>query len=177
MRRLLTSALFTILAVAGGACGHGGSNSSAAASLPRPAPELQGTAHNGVAVKVRTPTGNGMLVYFYPKDDTPGCTKEACALRDAWSKYETAGIQVVGVSTDSDESHRAFAEKHKLPFPLIADEDKAWAQAFGVSTTFGMAKRMSFLIDSAGNIRKVYENVDPAVHANEVLQDARTLLP
>jgi peroxiredoxin Q/BCP len=140
-----------------------------------PVPALKKVAHDGTEIDLTSLQGKPMLVYFYPKDDTPGCTKEACAFRDVWSRYEEAGVRLVGVSADSNESHREFAEEHKLPFPLIADEDLAWASAFGVDTTLGMTNRDSFLIGADGKVAKVYRGVDPGVHADEVLADAKAL--
>jgi thioredoxin-dependent peroxiredoxin len=140
-----------------------------------PAPALRTVAHDGTEIDLTSLQGKQMLVYFYPKDDTPGCTKEACAFRDVWNRYEEAGVRLVGVSSDSDESHRAFAKEHRLPFPLIADEEHAWASAFGVDTTLGMTSRDSFLIGADGKVAKVYRGVDPGVHADEVLADAKAL--
>ncbi|MBP7683239.1 MAG: peroxiredoxin [Deltaproteobacteria bacterium] len=113
--------------------------------------------------------GRPLVLYFYPRDGTPGCTREACAFRDAWGRYGAAGVQVVGVSTDSVESHAAFAREHELPFPLLADVDGALAEAFGVGTRLGMASRVTFLIDAEGIIRGLIEDVDPGVHAADVL--------
>jgi peroxiredoxin Q/BCP len=138
------------------------------------APELSATAHDGTQIALRS-LGKPAVVYFYPKDDTPGCTKEACAFRDIWTEYEQAGVLVIGVSTDDDASHREFASKHELTFPLIADTDKTWATAFGVEVTGGYAKRVSFLLDAAGKVAAVYPGVDPGVHAREVLDDATKL--
>ena len=122
------------------------------------------------------------LVYFYPKDDTPGCTKEACAIRDVWAEFESAGLKVIGVSKDSEKSHDKFREKYSLPFPLIADTEMELAKAFGV---FGEKKfmgrvydgvhRMSFLIDADGVILKAYPKVKPVEHAAEVLKDLAEL--
>ena len=139
------------------------------------APALRKVAHDGTEIDLQKLEGKPMLVYFYPKDSTPGCTKEACAFRDVWKRYEEAGVRVVGVSADGDESHRAFAKEHQLPFPLIADEDLVWANAFGVDTTLGMTNRDSFLIAPDGKVAKVYRGVDPGVHAEEVLADAKAL--
>ncbi|MEM6289788.1 MAG: peroxiredoxin [Myxococcota bacterium] len=139
------------------------------------APSVSATAHDGTTVDLMSLGGQPTLVYFYPKDGTPGCTAEACAFRDVWTKYEAAGILVVGVSSDSDASHREFAEEHALPFPLIADEDGRWAEAFGVGAKLGMTNRDSFLIGPDGTIAKVYPGVDPGVHADEVLRDAAAL--
>ncbi|WP_269525829.1 thioredoxin-dependent thiol peroxidase [Coraliomargarita parva] len=122
------------------------------------------------------------LIYFYPKDDTPGCTREACAIRDIWSEFEAAGLQVVGVSKDSMASHTKFQTKHRLPFPLISDEDFTLAKAFGV---FGEKKfmgkiydgvhRMSFLVAADGTILKTYPKVKPDAHAKEVIEDLSLL--
>lgn len=139
-----------------------------------PAPALETTAHDGTALNLRS-LGKPAVVYFYPADDTPGCTKEACAFRDIWSEYEAAGVMVIGVSTQDNESHEAFASKHKLPFPLVADTEKTWAKGFGVSVNGGYAKRVSFLLDGAGVVAKVYPGVDPGVHAREVLDAAASL--
>lgn len=137
-------------------------------------PALLRVDQNGQVVSLRgaPPT----LLYFYPKDGTPGCTKEACAFRDAWEHYSAAGLRVVGVSTDSDERHREFAKEHQLPFSLIADPEHAWSDAFGVGRFLGtLDERVSFLIDAEGRVKKVYEDVDPGVHAKEVLADAKKL--
>jgi peroxiredoxin Q/BCP len=136
------------------------------------APSLTATAHDGSAVTVGPEQDGPLIVYFYPKDETPGCTKEACAFRDAWARYESAGVGVVGVSADSNESHREFAQAHDLPFPLVADEDGTWARAFGVSTFGGMTARVSFLVSADGRVAKVYPDVDPGTHASAVLKDA-----
>lgn len=137
-------------------------------------PALQATAHDGTALDLRA-LGKPAVVYFYPADDTPGCTAEACAFRDIWTEYESAGVLVIGVSTQDLDSKRAFAEKHELPFPLVADTDESWAKAFGVTVRGGYAERVSFLLDSKGNVAKVYPGVDPGVHAREVLADAAGL--
>lgn len=137
-------------------------------------PALEATAHDGTALELRA-LGKPAVIYFYPADDTPGCTAEACAFRDIWSEYASAGVLVVGVSTQDLESKRAFAEKHELPFPLVADTDERWAKAFGVTVNGGYAKRVSFLLDSSGKVAKVYPGVDPGVHARQVLDDAAGL--
>lgn len=136
------------------------------------APTLEAIDHRGE--RVRVPSEGPLLVFFYPKDGTPGCTREACALRDAWAAYERRGVEVVGVSADSLSSHREFAEEHGLPFGLVSD-DGSWGKSFGVGKTLGMHRRTSFLIDAEGVVRKTYEDVDPGVHAEEVLRDAEAL--
>lgn len=138
-------------------------------------PSLVRVDHRGEVFSLRG-VDQPTLLYFYPKDGTPGCTKEACAFRDSWTKYQAAKVRVVGVSIDSEESHREFAKEHELPFPLIADPEHTWSDAFGVGRFLGTAdERVSFLIDANGRVAKVYEDVDPGVHANQVLADAKAL--
>jgi len=122
------------------------------------------------------------LFYFYPKDDTPGCTKEACAIRDTWSEFESAGLKVIGVSKDSEKSHDKFRQKYTLPFPLIADTETELAKAFGVfgekkfmGRIYDAVHRMSFLISADGTILKTYPKVKPEQHAAEVLKDLAEL--
>ncbi len=119
--------------------------------------------------------GSPVVVFFYPKDGTPGCTTEACAFRDAWSRYDEAGVAVVGVSTDSVAAHARFAAEHGLPFPLLADTDAAIARAWGVGVTLGMTHRVSFLLGADGRVARVFPDVDPGVHADEVLAAAAML--
>lgn len=136
------------------------------------APSFKAEDHRGETIEF--PLGAPSVVFFYPKDGTPGCTKEACAFRDAFDRYEEAGIRLIGVSADSLESHREFAEEHGLQFSLLTDEGEI-GRAFGVARTFGMHKRRSFLIDGEGVVRKSYPDVDPGVHAGEILKDAAEL--
>lgn len=126
--------------------------------------------------------GSWVLLYFYPKDDTPGCTKEACAFRDSFPEFEKLDMPIFGVSTDSVKSHDKFVKKYGLPFTLLADENKQVVQlydAWGEKKMYGKeyegTHRISFLIDPAGKIAKVYEKVKPLVHAEEVLQDVQSL--
>ena len=116
------------------------------------------------------------VLYFYPEDDTSGCTKEACAFRDRMGDYEQADIQVYGVSLDPPESHRRFREKYNLNFPLLTDEGGRAAEALGVlRENRKRAKRVTFLLDPDGRIAKVYPEVSPETHADEILQDAASL--
>ncbi len=133
------------------------------------APEFDTISHTGERVRLLNQRGHPVVLYFYPKDDTPGCTKEACSFRDAWRRFEQAGARVYGVSRDSLESHREFASKHQLPFSLLDDEQGRIAAAYGVSSFLGMNSRKTFLIDSSGRIARVFPDVDPASHANELL--------
>jgi thioredoxin-dependent peroxiredoxin len=134
------------------------------------APDLVGTNADGSKQRLSQVEGEFAVVYFYPKDDTPGCTKEACAFRDAFDKYKAAGVTIFGVSRDSEESHRKFRKNHSLPFPLVADESGDVQRAYGVPSKMGtMAARMSFLVGRDGKITRVWPDVDPGVHAVEVL--------
>lgn len=140
------------------------------------APDLVGEDPAGKPVRLSEVGSHFALVYFYPKDETPGCTKEACAFRDAFERYGRAGVVIFGVSRDSQQSHREFRKKHSLPFPLVADESGAIQQAYGVPSRYGgLAKRMSFLIDPKGLIAHVWPDVDPGVHAEEVLSTVQSL--
>ncbi|MBP6860441.1 MAG: thioredoxin-dependent thiol peroxidase [Candidatus Pacebacteria bacterium] len=124
--------------------------------------------------------GKWLLIYFYPKDDTPGCTIEACTIRDQFKDFKKIGATVVGVSTDSVKSHKKFKDAYELPFTLLADEDKKMVSAYGVWTEKSMygrkymgTVRSSFLVDPKGIVRKVYEKVKPAKHAAEVIADLK----
>ena len=120
--------------------------------------------------------GQKTVLYFYPKDDTPGCTKEACAFRDRMGDYEDAGIQVYGVSLDSPETHRRFREKYNLNFPLLTDEGGRAAEALGVlRENRQRANRVTFLLGADGRIARVYPEVSPETHADEILEDAARL--
>ncbi len=135
-------------------------------------PDVTGVDQHGNVHHLRQLHGQTYVVYFYPKDQTPGCTREACAFRDVWSRYEQAGVGVFGVSSDTQQSHQRFAAKHELPFPLVADTDGSWAAGFGVSATLGLYQRVTFLVGQDGRIARVYAEVDPGVHARQVLEDA-----
>jgi peroxiredoxin Q/BCP len=141
------------------------------------APDFKTTNTNGENVRLKDYRGKKVVLYFYPKDDTPGCTKEACSFRDAFADFKKRGIEVIGVSTDSEASHQKFTAKYKLPFTLLADTDHSIADAYGVygekkfmGRTYMGVKRMTFLIDEKGKIRKVFEKVKPEEHAQEVLE-------
>lgn len=123
------------------------------------------------------------LIYFYPKDDTPGCTKEACGIRDAWHDFCRAGLKVLGVSGDNEKSHLKFIDKYKLPFTLVSDVDLTLAKRFGVygekkfmGKTYEGIHRISFLVAPSGKILKTYPKVKPALHATEVLADLATYI-
>ncbi len=149
------------------------------ADLPQqgqPLPEIDLTAEDGSRLGREDLAGQRTVLYFYPKDDTPGCTKEACAFRDRMGDYGEAGIKVYGVSLDSPESHREFREKYNLNFPLLTDEDGRAAEALGVLRDNGeVANRVTFLLAPDGNVAKVYPEVSPETHADEILEDAQSL--
>jgi thioredoxin-dependent peroxiredoxin len=141
------------------------------------APVFKTTDADGETVSLKELKGQKVVLYFYPKDDTPGCTKEACSFRDAWAKFKKRGITVLGVSPDSEASHKKFETKYNLPFTLLADKDHAIADAYGVwgekkfmGRTYMGVQRTTFLIDEKGKIKKVFEKVKPEDHANEVLE-------
>ena len=138
-------------------------------------PDLELTTESGEHIGTGELTGQRTVLYFYPKDDTPGCTKEACAFRDRMNDYAKAGIQVYGVSLDSPESHHKFREKYGLNFPLLTDEEGRASKALGVLGERGKARRVTFLLDPEGRISKVYPEVSPQTHAEEILEDAASL--
>ena len=139
-------------------------------------PELDLTTENGEHVGTAELKGQKTVLYFYPKDDTPGCTKEACAFRNRMDDYAEAGIRVYGVSLDSPESHREFRAKYDLNFPLLTDEGGRTSEALGVlRENRRTANRVTFLLDPDGMISKVYPEVSPEIHADEILQDAAAL--
>lgn len=126
--------------------------------------------------------GKWVILYFYPKDDTPGCTKEACAFRDGFEQFQRADVDILGVSVDSPKKHAKFAEKYDLPFTLLSDEEKkvvrlykVWGKKKFMGREYMGTKRISYLIDPKGRIAKVYPDVKPNEHADEVLADVRAL--
>jgi thioredoxin-dependent peroxiredoxin len=139
-------------------------------------PDVEFVAEDGERLAPADLGGEKTVLYFYPKDDTPGCTKEACAFRDRMGDYERANIRVYGVSLDSPESHRRFREKYNLNFPLLTDEGGRAAEALGVLREGGeKANRVTFLLDPGGRIARVYHEVSPETHADEILADAAAL--
>ncbi|MEK7649387.1 MAG: thioredoxin-dependent thiol peroxidase [Patescibacteria group bacterium] len=140
-------------------------------------PDQSGTNHS-----LKDYVGKWLLIYFYPKDDTPGCTTEACTIRDSFTDFKKSKIAILGVSTDSITSHEKFARKYQLPFPLLADTDKKMVEAYGVwgekkfmGRTYMGTRRMSFLINPEGKIAKMYSEVKPKEHADQVLADQKSI--
>jgi thioredoxin-dependent peroxiredoxin len=171
----------TILGIAVGMFGLACSTASGAKrktmlTIGEPAPDLKGKNSEGHVATLSEIKGQQAVVYYYPKDETPGCTKEACAFRDAFDKFKNANIKIFGVSHDSEASHQKFLKNHKLPFFLVADESGTIQDAYGVSNNmFGMASRVTFLIGPDGKVQFVWPNVNPGVHADEVLAKAKEL--
>jgi peroxiredoxin Q/BCP len=141
------------------------------------APEVLGIDANGNEVKLSNFAGRKVILYFYPKDNTPGCTAQACSLRDSYAELQAAGYEVIGVSKDSAASHTKFAQKHELPFTLIADTDKTLNEAFGVwrekkmCGKVGMGTvRTTFIIDEQGVIVDIIEKVNTKEHSKQILE-------
>lgn len=154
------------------------------AIMPEPgdaAPDFTLSSDEGNEVSLSDFRGRPLVLYFYPKDDTPGCTKQACALRDDMPRFDTLGASIVGVSADSVESHRAFKEKYGLNFPLLADTDHRVAEAYGVwkeksmfGRTFWGIRRSTFIIDEEGRIAAAWRRVKPKRHADRVKEFLET---
>jgi thioredoxin-dependent peroxiredoxin len=183
MRRHLLGALAAVLPALAlstalpGATAHAESAATPAVGQPAPAFKLQDQA--GKWHTLADYKGKWVAVYFYPKDDTPGCTTQACSFRDNVFAFNKEGAVILGISVDDVESHKAFAEKHGLPFTLLADADKAVSKRYGVLKTYmgvmEMARRDTFLIDPQGRVAKHYESVDPEGHSAMVLADIKAL--
>lgn len=140
-----------------------------------PAPSFALLDQDSIVHTLAHYVGKTVLLYFYPKDDTPGCTKEACTIAEMYDDFEHAGIVVLGVSADSPASHTLFKQKYHLPFTLLSDPEKTTIAAYGAKNMMGMTKRVSYIIGPDGVILKVYPDVDPANHALQILQDAQLL--
>ncbi len=143
-----------------------------------PAPDFEMLDDTNTPRKLSDYRGKNVVLYFYPKDDTPGCTKEACNFRDDYSAYEQAGVVILGVSPDSVASHVKFKKKFQLQFPLLADDEhkvsdlyQVWGQKKFMGKEYEGVLRTTFLIDTEGNIKKVFENVRPAEHSVELLKE------
>ena len=142
----------------------------------KPAPAFTLPSDSGEDVSLESFLGKPVVLYFYPKDDTPGCTAQACGIRDAWAEFERRGAVVLGVSPDSAKRHVKFRDRYSLPFTLLADEDHAVAETYGVWVEKSMLgkkymgiERSTFVIDEDGNVAKVLRKVKPIAHADDVL--------
>lgn len=125
----------------------------------------------GKTVTLSELAGKTVVLYFYPKDDTPGCTKEACSFRDAYADYQGKDIVVLGVSKDDENSHKQFTSKFNLPFPLLADIDGSLTKAYDVEAPSGYAQRVTYVIDGKGNISHVFSNIQHETHASDILAE------
>jgi peroxiredoxin Q/BCP len=144
------------------------------------APAFTTTDTDGKTVKLKDLRGKKIVLYFYPKDDTPGCTKEACSFRDAYAVFKKKGITILGVSPDKQSAHKKFTEKYKLPFTLLSDTDheiaeayESWGEKKFMGRTYLGVLRNTFLIDEQGKIKKIFQKVKPEEHAREVLEAFR----
>jgi peroxiredoxin Q/BCP len=168
--------LATLVFGAFAACGPAKRPDGGAGLLPvgAVAPEVVGFDGKGTEVRLsqRTAAHEKAVIYFYPKDESPGCTTEACAFRDAWERYTKAGVAVIGVSSDSRESHTEFLQKKHLPFALAADESGAVAASYGVPKRLWGFSRVTFLVGADGKVAHEWPDVDPGIHATEVLEAA-----
>ena len=142
----------------------------------KPAPDFKLSSDTGEEVSLASLQGKPVVLYFYPKDDTPGCTRQACDIRDGWASFQRAGAVVLGVSPDKEASHARFKAKYGLPFALLADPDHAVSEAYEVWKQKSFAgkkymgvERSTFVIDADGNVVKVMRKVDPKTHADDVL--------
>ena len=142
----------------------------------KPAPDFELTSDTGERVRLSSLRGKPVVLYFYPKDDTPGCTAQACGIRDAWGEFSQRGAVVLGVSPDDETSHVKFKEKYGLPFELLADTDHSVAEEYGVwveKTNYGKTymgiERSTFVIDADGSVARVMRRVKPDTHAGDVL--------
>jgi peroxiredoxin Q/BCP len=140
------------------------------------APDLEAETYGGKRIKLSDyKNKKAVVLYFYPRDNTPGCTKEACSMRDGMEMLERLGVQVLGVSTDSVKSHEGFRDKYNLNFPLLSDKGKDIIKTYGVESEHGSARRVTFLIDKSGVIRHVWEKVNTSQHAEEVAEKIKEL--
>ena len=179
---LALAALLPALALAFGSLVAGGRPALAdgvAPAVGKPAPAFKLRDQAGKWHSLNDYKGKWVALYFYPKDDTPGCTTQACGFRDNIFAFNKEGAVIVGISVDEVASHKEFAEKHSLPFTLLADSDKAVTRSYGVLKTYmgvmEMARRDTFIIDPQGRVAKHYESVNPEGHSQLVLADIKAL--
>lgn len=154
------------------------SNRSDPLRLGQAAPTFDLNDQSGNRHTLASHLGKWLVIYFYPKDDTPGCTKEACAFRDEYKVISATNTQVLGISIDKQTSHAAFAEKYQLPFPLLADTNGEVAKKYHALTSLGpvkFAKRHTFIVDPQGNLQKIYRKVNAAQHSQQIIHDLKLL--
>ena len=142
------------------------------------APEINAKDQNGILISLKDFIGKKVIVYFYPKDDTPGCTAEACNLRDNYEQLISTGFKIIGISADDEKKHQKFSDKYHLPFPLIADTEKKIINAYGVwgpkkfmGRTFDGINRTTFVVSEDGKIEKIFSKVDTKNHTQQILEE------
>lgn len=150
---------------------------AAAPAVGEPAPAFAGPRQDGKVIQLSDFKGSPLVLYFYPKDDTPGCTQQACDFRDASPKLKQLGASVLGVSVQNQESHTTFKTRYKIPFDLIADPEGKVAEAYGVARLplIGLLRRETFIIDGDGKVFKHYASVDVKTHIQDVIKDLEAL--
>ncbi len=166
---LLLAPLLALLSACGSGTSGGAAASSTMPAVGSAAPEIMLQDQTGRVRTLSEHRGHPVVVYFYPRDATPGCTREACAFRDAWERLQATGTVVLGISSDDVPSHVSFHDEQHLPFDLLSDPENTAAGAYGVPVHVGIESRVSFLVDREGHIANVWPDVDPAVHCDEVL--------
>ena len=171
MNRILAAVMLAVLGAA-----LPGTTVRAGVAAGAPAPDFRLQDQNGNWVSLAEHRGKWLVLYFYPMDDTPGCTTEACEFRDNIFAYRRLGVSLLGVSVQDVGSKKAFATKHSLPFPLLADTDKSVARAYDVLAPLGFARRETFIIDPQGAIARHYSAVDPKTHSAQLLADLGALV-
>ena len=134
-------------------------------------PDFTTKAHDGSTLSLSSLKGKPVVIYFYPKDESPACTKEACSFRDAWTDLKKKDVVLIGISADNEKPHQDFVQHYKLPFLLVSDPQGSIAQSFGVPFQDGMAARQTVIVGADGNVKKIYRTVDVAKHATEVAKD------
>ena len=166
------------LLLPGSAALGAGAAQAAVPEVGQPAPDFELSDQQGRLRRLVEWRGKWLVLYFYPKDDTPGCTTEACHFRDDWLKLQALGAEVVGISVDTSRSHQDFAQKYKLPFPLLADDKAEVAARYGALSNWlvlKLARRYTFIVSPEGRIAKVYRSVDTDRHSAEILSDLQQL--
>ena len=138
-------------------------------------PDFRLKADDGKEISLSDLKGKKSIVYFYPKDNTPGCTKEACSFRDNINSFKSLGIPVFGIRVDNIESHKKFKSKYSIPFTLLSDSDKKIVTELGIKSISGVASRVTFILDENGKILKIYPKVSPDKHAEEILEFLRNM--
>ena len=139
-------------------------------------PEFNLKADDGRTISTSQLNGRFTIIYFYPKDDTPGCTKEACGFRDYINEFNKLGLSIFGISVDGVESHQKFKRKYSIPFTLLSDSNKELISALGIKSIIGAASRVTFILDKATKIIKIYPKVSPDKHAEEILSFVKSVL-